>query len=175
MARYEHIKGLPVVTVAEGKQVGKVDDLLVDPDQKAVRWFRLHTGGLLGGDRLWVPASAVQGLGEDMVTIKSEADVLTRDEATEAEALVKAKRGVIGSKVATDNGDHLGQVRDFEFAPDTFAVTQLFLASGLYFSGQLKAIPGDTILSIGEDMIVVPGGAVTRPGEMADTGGKTTT
>lgn len=51
MARYELTKGLPVITVAEGRQIGKVDDLVVDPERKAVSWFRLHSGGMLGGER----------------------------------------------------------------------------------------------------------------------------
>ena len=74
MARYEFIKGLPVITMAEGKQIGKIDDLVIDPERKAVSWLRLHTGGLLGGERLWVSAAAVHGVGEDAVTINAEAD-----------------------------------------------------------------------------------------------------
>ena len=42
---------------------------------------------------------------------------------SEALALVKAKRGVIGSKVITENGERVGEVRDYEFNPDTFALT----------------------------------------------------
>ena len=29
MVRYEFVKGLPVITMVEGKQAGKVDDLVV--------------------------------------------------------------------------------------------------------------------------------------------------
>ena len=76
MARYEFMKGLPVITMAEGKQIGKVDDLVVDPERKTVSWLRLHRGGMgaLGGERLWVPVGAVHGVGEDAVTINAEAD-----------------------------------------------------------------------------------------------------
>ena len=77
MARYEFMKGLSVITMAEGKQVGKVDDLIVDPERKAVRWLRLHRGGLLGGERLWVSVDAVHGLGEDALTINAEADFVS--------------------------------------------------------------------------------------------------
>ena len=63
--------------MAEGKQVGKIDDLVVDPERKAVSWLRLHSGGMLGGERPWVPTAAVHGVGEDAVTINAEADVRT--------------------------------------------------------------------------------------------------
>ena len=74
MASYEFVKGLPVITMAEGKQIGKVDDLVIDPERKAVGWLRLHSGGMLGGERLWVSTEAVHGVGEHAVTINTEAD-----------------------------------------------------------------------------------------------------
>ena len=39
MVSYEFVKGLPVITMAEGKQIGKVDDLVVDHERKAVSWL----------------------------------------------------------------------------------------------------------------------------------------
>ena len=69
MVSYEFVKGLPVITMAEGKQIGKVDDLVVDPERKAVSWLRLHSGGILSGERLWVSTDAVHGVGEDAVTM----------------------------------------------------------------------------------------------------------
>ena len=175
MARYERIKGLPVITMAEGKQVGKVDDLVVDPERKAVRWLRLHTGGLLGGERLWVPVDAVHGLGEDAVTINAEADVRAPADAPEADTLVKARRGIIGNKVVTENGERLGEVRDYEFTQDTFALTYLFIPPGMDILGQFLTIAADKVLTIGEDVIVVATDAVMRSEETADIGKETTT
>ena len=155
MARYEFVKGLPVITMAEGKQVGKIDDLVVDPERKAVSWLRLHTGGMLGGERLWVSAAAVHFVGEDAVTINAEADARAPADAPEALALVKAKREVIGCKVITENGERLGEVCDYEFDPNTFALTSLSVPPGMNVVGEILAIPGDKVLTIGEDMIVV--------------------
>jgi uncharacterized protein YrrD len=169
MARYEYVKGLPVITMAEGKQVGKIDDLIIDPERKAVSWLRLHTGGLLGGE-LWVSVAAVHGVGEDAVTINAEADAHAPADAPEALALVKAKRGVIGSKVITENGERVGEVRDFEFEPATFALTSLSVPPGMNVVGDILMIPGDKVLTIGKDMIVVAAGATMRPEVMAEVG-----
>jgi sporulation protein YlmC with PRC-barrel domain len=172
MARYELVKGMPVITMAEGKQVGKVDDLVVDPERKAVGWLRLHSGGMgmLGGERLWVPTAAVHSVGEDVVTINAEADARTPEEAPEALDLVKAKREIIGNKVITENGERLGEVRDYEFNPDTFALTSLTVPPGMNVVGELLTIAGDKILTIGEDVIVVAADAVMRLVTAADTG-----
>ena len=168
MARYEFMKGLPVITMAEGKQVGKVDDLVVDPESKAVRWLRIHRGGMLGGERLWVSVDAVHGLGEDALTINTEADLRAPAEATEAGALLKAKRPVIGNKVITENGERLGEVRDYEFAPDTFALTSLSVPEGMNVVGPSLTIPADRVITIGEDMIVVATPEALEPEEKAD-------
>ena len=170
MARYEFVKGLPVITIAEGKQVGKIDDMVIDPEHKAVSWLRLHSGGMLGGERLWVSVAAVHGVGEDAVTINAEADARAPADAPEALALVKAKRGIIGNKVITENGERVGEVRDFEVDPTTFALTSLSVPPGMNVVGDILMIPGDKVLTIGEDMIVVAAGATMRPEVMADIG-----
>jgi sporulation protein YlmC with PRC-barrel domain len=170
MARFEFVKGLPVITMAEGKQVGKVDDLVVDPERKAVSWLRLHSGGMLGGERLWVPAAAVHGVGEDAITINSEADVRSPVDAPEAVALVKTKRGIIGNKVITENGERLGEVRDYEFDPDTFALTSLSVPPGMNVVGEILMIAGEKVLTIGEDVVVVAADAVMRSHGAADIG-----
>ena len=168
MARYEFVKGLPVITMAEGKQIGKIDDLVIDPERKAVGWLRVHSGGvgMLGGERLWVSTAAVHGVGEDAITINAEADALTPADAPEAVALVKAKRGVIGIKVLTENGERVGEVRDFDFDPVTFALTSLAVPPVMNAVGEILTIPGDKVLTIGEDMIVVAADGVTRLGVM---------
>ena len=166
MARYEFMKGLPVVTMAEGKQIGKIDDLVIDPERKAVGWLRLHSGGMIGGERLWVPVAAVHGVGEDAITINAEADARTPADAPEALALVKSKRGVIGSKVLTENGERVGEMRDYEFDPTTFALTSLTVPPAMNVVGEILTIAGDKVLTIGEDMIMVAADSVMRPGVM---------
>ena len=83
-------------------------------------------------------------------------------EAPEATALVKAKRGVIGSKVLTENGERVGEVRDYEFDPETFALTSLSVPPGMNVVGEIPMIAGDKVLTIGEDMIVVAADALRR-------------
>ena len=170
MVSYEFVKGLPVITMAEGKQIGKVDDLVVDPERKAVSWLRLHSGGMLGGERLWVSTDAVHGVGEHAVTINAEADARAPADAPEALALVKAKREIIGNKVMTENGERVGEVRDYEFNPDTFALTSLSIPPSMGLAGDTLMIAGDKVLTIGEDVIVVANAAVTRPEVMAEVG-----
>jgi sporulation protein YlmC with PRC-barrel domain len=108
----------------------------------------------------------VHAVGDDAVTINAEADALTPANAPEAVALVKSKRGVIGSKVLTEKGQQLGEVRDFEFDPVTFALTSLSVPPAVNAVGEILTIAGDKVLTIGEDTIVVAADAATRLGVM---------
>lgn len=172
MPRYQRIKGLRVLTTKEGNEVGKVDDLVVDPDQKKVAWLRLRRGGLFG-DRHWVPVAAVHSLGDDVVTIHTEADLRASPNSPEAEALVSAKRGLIGNKVVTETGERLGEIGDYEFTADTFALSHVFVSPSMNLSGQFLTIPAAKVLTIGQDAVMVTADAVLRAKPEADTGIKT--
>ena len=83
--------------------------------------------------------------------------------------MVKAKREIIGNKVITENGERLGEVRDYEFNPDTFALTSLTVPPGMNVVGEILTIAGDKILTIGEDVIVVAADVVMRLMATADS------
>ena len=60
-------------------------------------------------------------------------------------------------------------MRDYEFAPDTFALTSLSVPEGMNVVGPSLTIPADRVITIGEDMIVVATDAVAlEPEEKAD-------
>ena len=58
----------------------------------------------------------------------------------------------------------------YEFDPDTFALTSLSVPPGMNVVGEILMIPGNMVLTIGEDTIVVAAGAAMRPEMMAEIG-----
>jgi len=76
----------------------------------------------------------------------------------QAEALVKTKRGLIGKRIVTESGESLGDVGDYEFAPDTFALTNLFVfSSRMNLRGKYLTIAADQVRAIGRDTVIVTG------------------
>jgi sporulation protein YlmC with PRC-barrel domain len=57
-----------------GQEVGEVDDLLVDADEKRVRFLRIKHGGFLGigAEHFLVPVDAVSRVTEDAVHLERE-------------------------------------------------------------------------------------------------------
>lgn len=54
-----------------GEDIGKVDDLLVDEDERKVRLLEIASGGFLGigQDKTFVPVDAITAIGDDEVHI----------------------------------------------------------------------------------------------------------
>ena len=68
----------------------------------------------------------------------------------------------------TESGERVGEVRDYEFNPDTFALTSLSIPPSMGLAGDTLMIAGDKVLTIGEDVIVVANAAVMQPAAMAE-------
>ncbi len=163
MARYERVKGLRVVTLAEGKEIGKVDEVILRAEQKRVGWFRLHVHGMFG-ERRWIRAEAVHALGEDVMLIKSEADVLT-----EADAEIQAQPHVPGTRVVTEDGHELGTASNYEFSASTFEMESMLVSPGMSLVRHGMTIPRAQVLKIGADVIVVSTEVLSQAEEISET------
>jgi uncharacterized protein YrrD len=154
MVRNSMLKGLPVVTVDEGRNVGNVNAFVVDPDTKEVRYMRVGSGGLFGSGQ-WVPMSAIRALGTEVVTIDTAESIRESGEAPDAEEMSKGKRQIMDKSIVSLDGRKLGKVQDFGFSPENYHLTDLFVSSGPMLDREQGGIPADQIQTIGEDVIVV--------------------
>ncbi|MGO4860107.1 PRC-barrel domain-containing protein [Arthrobacter sp. 2MCAF14] len=66
----EDIRGF-VVKDRDGEDLGKVDDLLIDPEGGRVRFLLVASGGFLGigKEHSFIPVDAVAGIGAEEVTV----------------------------------------------------------------------------------------------------------
>jgi sporulation protein YlmC with PRC-barrel domain len=66
----EDVRGRKVVD-AQGHEVGEVDDLMIDDQEKKVRFLRVATGGFLhiGRTKFLIPVDVIQSITPDTVRI----------------------------------------------------------------------------------------------------------
>jgi uncharacterized protein YrrD len=155
------IRGLNVISIADGTQVGTIDQVFLDLTAKQVVGFSVTNGvGPFGGSRDNAPtvaASAVHSLGPDALTL---------DDVTAAHAAwVDAAYGSLesldalgGRKVVTEGGSDVGTVAAVEFDEHTFALTQVEVSAG--FLKSHTHIPLAQLIRIGQDVVVVADAAV---------------
>lgn len=152
----KQIRGLTVINLADGTQVGTVDQVFLDLAAKQVVGFSITNGvGPFGGARDKAPtvaASAVHSLGPDALTL---------DDVTAAHAAwVGATYGpvvplddVVGRRVMTEGGANVGDVVSLGFDNRTFAITEVEVTPG--FLKTHTHIPLDQLVRIGQDVLVV--------------------
>ena len=153
--RSKQLPGLPVLTLDDGVQLGKVKKVLVDPREKRV-------AALIVGQRGWnqqkvLPMSGVYALGSHAVTIERGDVLVAVRDAHEYEALIKEDRTrVVGSPVVTTSGELVGTVRDFEVT-GTGSVEALYIGKGSFpsFFRRAPAIPGELVVALGKDAVLV--------------------
>jgi len=152
----KQIRGLSVINIADGTQVGTVDQVFLDLAAKQVVGFSITNGvGPFGGARDNAPtvaASGVHSLGPDALTL---------DDVTAAHAAwVGATYGVlaplddvVGRRVVTEGGANLGEVVSLGFDQQTFAITEVEVSPG--FLKTNTHIPLAQLVRIGQDVLVV--------------------
>jgi sporulation protein YlmC with PRC-barrel domain len=152
----KQIRGLPVISIADGTRVGTVDLVYLDLAAKRVVGFSITDGvGPFGGARDNAPtvaASSVHSLGPDALTL---------DDVTAAHAAwvggaygpLETLHDVVGRKVVTEGGTDVGQVAAVEFDEQTFAITEVEVSPGLMKTN--TRIPLDQLVRIGQDVVVV--------------------
>jgi sporulation protein YlmC with PRC-barrel domain len=148
------LKGKAVVSVADGVQIGRVEDVLFDTAALRVAALTLST---TGGQSV-LPFAAVRSLGADAVTV--ETATATQAAVIQPGAgnpLLRALGDLTGLKVVNGEGVYLGDIRDVTIDRASGALTELEAHSGgvLGLGGTSVTVPASTIRGIGPELITV--------------------
>ena len=162
--RSRRLPGLPVLSITEGNQLGRVRRPVVDPKNRSVVAFVVATAAL-GGRRL-LPISAVHALGSHAVTVH-RTDALQPVSGDEAlERLVREGQArVIGTPVVTKSGTLVGTVQDYEIGRQG-EIEALYLSQSVWrtLAGGEVCIPGQMVIALGRDAAIVADEALSlRP------------
>lgn len=167
----KQIRGLTVIDLADGTEVGTIDQVFLDLAAKQVVGFSITNGvGPFGGGRGNAPtvaASSVHSLGPDALTLD--------DVAAAHAAWVDAVFGtvvplddVVGRRVVTEGGANVGDVVALGFDEQTFAITDVEVSPG--FLKTNTSVPLDRLVRIGPDVLVVADAAVPAGEPVAAAG-----
>ena len=106
------IRGLPVVTIADGEDVAEVRDVIYSPEAGRVVGLSLNKRGFLAGRcREVLPAENIQAIGRDAVMVQDDTSLTLPEDAPADVGAPPSGRDVTGNEVLTEAGESLGQVR----------------------------------------------------------------
>lgn len=143
------IIGLPVISINEGQELGKVKDLVINPNGGSVAALIIDDGKWYFGAKL-LSFSAVSGIGEYAVTVDSSNQIVNINNAPDLEQLLIADIKVIGAKVLTKDGFIQGKVNEIVVDADGKISCEVEDDKG-----QITNIDSDKILTFGKNVIIV--------------------
>jgi uncharacterized protein YrrD len=154
MKTTQQIVGLPVISISDGNEIGKVKNVIINAAKGTVDFFIIDSGArsLAGGV---IPAGRVLGIGEYALTIQEPDDISDIVKIPAAIELLQKNITVSGTRVLTKKGSLLGEAGDIyineddnygiigvEFIPD-----KPDLKNGI--------IPRSSIITFGKNLLVV--------------------
>ncbi len=154
MKTAQQIIGLPVVSIFDGNEIGKVKNVIINASKGTIDFFVIDSGirSLSGGV---IPADRVLGIGEYALTIQQPDDISDIVKIPAAIELMQKNITVRGTRVLTKKGSLLGETGDFFVnEQNTYNIT------GVEFvpaddSMQSGIILRSSIITFGKDLLVV--------------------
>lgn len=138
---------LPIFTVNDGNLLGKVKELIINPDRFSVDFLSIEQEERQGSMKV-VPFNNVIGIGDYAVMVEhNELDV----SYNMINQLVSKKVQIIGTDVITQKGNYIGEVSEYMINEETGKLEQLTLSLG----NKEEVIPFEKVIAIGKERVIV--------------------
>lgn len=154
MKTAQQIIGLPVVSIIDGNEIGKVKNVIINALKGTIDFFVIDSGvrSLAGGV---IPADRVLGIGEYALTILQPDDISDIVKIPAAIELMQKNITVRGTRVLTKKGSLLGETGDIIVdEQNSYNITgvEFLPADSSVKSG---IIPRSSVITFGKDLLVV--------------------
>ena len=161
MKRSKEIIGVPVISIAEGVQIGTVKGFVINPQLKAVEFLLVNENEDSKGSK-GIPFRSAEGVGEFAVTVENRNILFDTMKVGVLDELVHKGIGVIGTKIITKKGKYLGDVLEFSLDTDNGALCEFF------YKGEgdgEKSVASQNVITIGKEVLVIEEEAAAPPQE----------
>ena len=150
MKKSSQITNLPIISIADGQQLGKVKSLVINPDKGSIEFLTIENEEWQVSVKA-IPFKRVVGIGEYAVTIESDHAVIDLNEIPVANQLVNKKIKITNTKVMTRKGELIGEVTEFYADEETGNI----LGMDLQLTNQAVVLLSSYVLTFGKDIIIV--------------------
>jgi len=152
---------LPLISLAEGLQVGSVRGLVVDPVRKTLAALIIEQKGWFK-EQKFIPFQKIHSIGNDAITIEKSNGLERSPNLPDIIKLVKEKASIIGARIVAENGTFLGFADEYRLDPLTGNITGLEI-SGSFINSTLKGralLDINHVRTIGREAIITTNEAI---------------
>ncbi len=160
MLKSQQFKSLAVISLDEGREIGHIRSLVINPQTSEVAAIVVQRRGLFGEQKV-IPYSRVVSVGNNALTIQKMTNAERLTSLPQILGLVKEDVRLKGVRVISEGGAALGYVEEFYVDTETGKITA-FEVGGAPGDGFLKGkatLPAGEVRTIGKDILIVRNGA----------------
>lgn len=150
MKKSAEMKALPIISISDGSEIGRVKSLVINPEKGSVDFLTIEHEDWQVSVKA-IPFKKVVGIGEYAVTVENENAVIDLNEIPIANQLVNKKIKINDTRVMTRKGQMIGNIQEFYVDDETGAIVYLELNAqdNTFFLGT------EHVLTFGKDIIIV--------------------
>lgn len=154
MKKTQKILGLPIISISDGMEAGKVKSIIINAEKGAIDYIVVDSGIQIFSARV-IPNEDVLGIGEYALTIENEGVITDISRIPAAIQLLQKDIQVRGTKVLTKKGRLIGEIGDIYIDEnDNCRITGLEFIADIT-QKKVRLIPSDSVITLGKNLTVV--------------------
>lgn len=154
MKKSQQIIGLPIISISDGNEVGKVKNIILNADSGTIDYFVIDSGIQVLSTRV-IPTTNVLGIGEYAMTILNTDAINDISRIPSAIDLLQKNITVKGTKVLTKKGSLIGETGDIyvDVEKGCKIIGIEYIAD--ITQKRIRLIPGSSVITFGKTLLVV--------------------
>lgn len=147
---------MQVYSVMEGAAVGRVKEVIIDPDEKRLLALAVDMGGWYHDVRV-IPAGKISTVGDDIIMVDEKQAAVPMPNLPKIVEQMKNPCNIIGARVISEDGSFLGKVEGFYLERNSGVISRVELCGGLLgrLWGGKSSLTAEHIVTLGSDAVVV--------------------
>ncbi|TYS19636.1 photosystem reaction center subunit H [Rossellomorea vietnamensis] len=150
MKKSTEILSLPIISIADGVEIGSVKSLVVNPEKGSVDFLTIEHEDWQVSVKA-IPFKKVIGIGEYAVTVENGNAVIDLNEIPIANALVNKKIRINDTKVMSRKGQLIGEAKEYFVDDETGYIIGILVG----MKESEKVLSAEQILTYGKDILIV--------------------
>lgn len=150
MKKSTEVLNLPIISIADGSQVGKVKSLVVNPEKGSIDFLTIDNEDWQVSVKA-IPFKKVVGIGEYAVTVEHSNAIIDLNEIPIANQLFNKKIKIINTRVMTRKGQLLGEIEEYFVDGDTGNIK----AMSIKYNGAIVELASEHVVTYGRDIVIV--------------------
>ncbi len=169
MKKTKEIIGLPIISISDGTEVGKVKTVIINAEKGAIDYVVVDSGIQILSAKV-IPTEYVLGIGEYALTIENEDAINDISKIPAAIDLLQKNIQVKGTKVLTKKGRLIGEIGDIYINEEDNCTIMALEYIADITQKSIRLIPRESIITFGKNLVVVKDGVeetlVDRPSQL---------